>query len=83
MKQLSTQQIITEITEGKVSLRLSLLLATTTKEFVIYTKDSIFQTDDLVRTLDRISKDNPGIKANDVSVVNAKEYKEHLLTVNN
>ena len=78
---LTTEQIIQDITTGKVSLRLSLLLATTPKEFVIQCKGNYHATDHLERTINRILIDYPNLKANEIKVVNAKEYKDHLLTV--
>ena len=76
MKHLTNNEVIERITDGRIGLRLSILIATTPKKYVIYTKDTTLTTNDINRTLKSINPDEGSI-----TIINAKEYKKQLLSI--
>ena len=83
MKHLTVNQVIELITNNDLTLRQSIGLITTPKNYAIIFKDYLYTTDDIKRTMIRISIEHPYLKPNDVSIVNCKEYQQYLTDINN
>ena len=77
LKILDNNEVLIGITE-EYPIRTSLMITTTTKEWVILCGGIPHQTDDFNRTIRRLINQNPNVKYNEIHCINAKKYQEHL-----